>query len=146
MQTQLAPEPVSVRAQSGKRPQLWLWTALLSAYAARRSLGHTCLLGHAFSSRHGCLGRLCISSRGPLIWRGCRVRNFLPLSASWAGAVSLSNNTQVTLEVRNESRIYVACQVIDDVPRSRDPRAAAHCKSRPQRMRLQLRHLYCPAA
>src|SRR5260221_13783162 len=33
----------------------------------------------------------------------------LVVERSWAGAPSLSNNTQVTLEVRNQSRVYVSC-------------------------------------
>lgn len=42
----------------------------------------------------------------------------LVVERSWAGPPSLSNSMEVTIEVRNESGIPVACRVLDDVPRS----------------------------
>src|SRR5258707_274806 len=45
----------------------------------------------------------------------------LVLERSWAGPPSLSNVTEVTIEVRNESGVNVECRVLDDVPRSLAP-------------------------
>jgi len=45
----------------------------------------------------------------------------LVLERSWAGPPSLSNVTEVTIEVRNESGVNVECRVLDDVPRSLTP-------------------------
>jgi uncharacterized protein (DUF58 family) len=42
----------------------------------------------------------------------------LVVERSWGGAPSLSNDLQVTIELRNQSGVSVACRVIDDAPRS----------------------------
>jgi len=42
----------------------------------------------------------------------------LVVERSWGGPPSLSNKVQVTVEVRNQSRVYVECSVLDDVPKS----------------------------
>jgi uncharacterized protein (DUF58 family) len=42
----------------------------------------------------------------------------LVLERSWDGPPSLSNATEVTLELRNESGVAIACSVLDDLPRS----------------------------
>src|SRR5215469_4419360 len=41
----------------------------------------------------------------------------LVLERSWAGPPSLSNSMKVTLELRNQSGVAVACRVLDDLPR-----------------------------
>jgi uncharacterized protein (DUF58 family) len=45
----------------------------------------------------------------------------LVLERSWAHPPSLSNATEVTLELRNESSVAVECSVLDDLPRSLIP-------------------------
>lgn len=42
----------------------------------------------------------------------------LTLERSWNGAPSLSNATEITLELRNESGVAIACRVLDDIPGS----------------------------
>ncbi|MBZ5521833.1 MAG: DUF58 domain-containing protein [Acidobacteriia bacterium] len=42
----------------------------------------------------------------------------LALQREWQGPPSLSNNVSVSLEVRNFSRSYLECDIVDDVPRS----------------------------
>ncbi len=42
----------------------------------------------------------------------------LVLERTWAGPPSLSNSMEVTLELRNQSGVAVACSVLDDLPRS----------------------------
>jgi uncharacterized protein (DUF58 family) len=42
----------------------------------------------------------------------------LVLERSWGGTPSLSNKVEVVLELRNQSRMYVECSLLDDVPRS----------------------------
>ncbi|HWZ43638.1 MAG TPA: DUF58 domain-containing protein [Candidatus Saccharimonadales bacterium] len=42
----------------------------------------------------------------------------LELQREWHGPPSLSNNVKVSLEMRNSSRAYVECSIIDDVHRS----------------------------
>jgi len=42
----------------------------------------------------------------------------LVVERSWGGPPSLSNKVEVTLEVRNQSRISVECSVLDGVPKS----------------------------
>ena len=57
----------------------------------------------------------------------------LVLERSWAGPPSLSNTTQVTLELRNESGIAIACRVLDDLPRALIPEPPAVEISAPAR-------------
>jgi uncharacterized protein (DUF58 family) len=45
----------------------------------------------------------------------------LVLERSWAHPPSLSNATDVTLELRNQSGVPIECSVLDDVPRSLTP-------------------------
>jgi len=45
----------------------------------------------------------------------------LVLERSWDGPPSLSNNTAVILELRNESGVPITCRVLEDVPRSMIP-------------------------
>jgi uncharacterized protein (DUF58 family) len=47
----------------------------------------------------------------------------LVLERSWAHPPSLSNATEVTLELRNESGVAIECSVLDDLPRSLIPQA-----------------------
>ena len=47
--------------------------------------------------------------------------NRLVLERSWAHPPSLSNATDVTLELRNESGVAIECSVLDDLPRSLIP-------------------------
>jgi uncharacterized protein (DUF58 family) len=49
----------------------------------------------------------------------------LVLERSWAGPPSLSNSMQVTLELRNESGVAIACRVLDDLPRALIPEPPA---------------------
>ena len=124
MQTQLAPEPVSVRAKRGKR---------LSFGFGRRFFLLT-LLGAlwaipAFWDTRFLLVMAAWDACAFIAWAVDLARlprpEFLTIERSWAGAVSLSNNTQVTLDICNESGTYVACQVIDDVPQSMIPEPPA---------------------
>jgi uncharacterized protein (DUF58 family) len=117
MQTQLAPEPLSVRAHPAKR---------LSFGFGRRFFLLT-LLGllwtiPAFWNIRFLLVMAAWDACAIIAWAIDLARlpqpERLVVERSWDGAVSLSNNTQVTLEVRNQSRSYVSCQLIDDVPRS----------------------------
>ncbi|HZD96089.1 MAG TPA: DUF58 domain-containing protein, partial [Candidatus Sulfotelmatobacter sp.] len=45
----------------------------------------------------------------------------LVLERSWAGPPSLSNSTEVILELRNESGVSITCSVLDDLPRALIP-------------------------
>jgi uncharacterized protein (DUF58 family) len=45
----------------------------------------------------------------------------LVLERSWTHPPSLSNSTEVTLELRNESGVAIECSVLDDLPRSLIP-------------------------
>ncbi|HWF04654.1 MAG TPA: DUF58 domain-containing protein, partial [Candidatus Angelobacter sp.] len=117
MPTQLAPEPLSVRAHKSKR---------LSFGFGRRFFLLT-LLGllwaiPAFWDTHFLLIMLAWDTCAIIAWAVDLARlpqpERLVVERSWDGAVSLSNNAQVTLEIRNQSRVYVACSMIDDVPQS----------------------------
>jgi uncharacterized protein (DUF58 family) len=117
MPTQLAPEPLSVRAHASKR---------LSFGFGRRFFLLT-LLGllwaiPAFWDTHFLLIMLAWDACAIIAWAVDLARlpqpERLVIERSWDGAVSLSNNAQVTLEIRNQSRVYVACGVMDDVPQS----------------------------
>jgi uncharacterized protein (DUF58 family) len=117
MQTQLAPEPLSVRAHAAKR---------LSFGFGRRFFLLT-LLGilwtiPAFWDIRFLLVMAAWDACAIIAWAVDLARlpqpERLVVERSWSGAVSLSNNAEVTLEVRNQSRSYVACHLIDDVPRS----------------------------
>lgn len=120
MQTQLAPEPVSVRAQRGRRlsfgfgRRFFLLTLLGALWAIPSFWDTRFLLVMAVWDACAFIAWAVDLARLPR-------PEFLTIVRSWDGAVSLSNNTQVTLEIRNESGTYVACQVIDDVPRSMIP-------------------------
>ncbi|HEY2390368.1 MAG TPA: DUF58 domain-containing protein [Candidatus Angelobacter sp.] len=117
MQPQLAPAPLSVRAHPAKR---------LSFGFGRRFFLLT-LLGilwtiPAFWDVRFLLVMAAWDACAIIAWAIDLARlpqpERLVIERSWDGAVSLSNNTQVMLEVRNQSRVYVSCQLIDDVPRS----------------------------
>jgi uncharacterized protein (DUF58 family) len=117
MQTQLAPAPMSVPARPGKRFN----------FGFGRRFFLLTLLGilwtiPAFWNVRFLLVMAAWDACAFLAWAVDLARlprpEFLTIERSWDGAVSLSNNTQVTLEIRNGSGVYVACQVIDDVPRS----------------------------
>ena len=117
MQTQLAPASMSVPARPGKR---------LSFGFGRRFFLLT-LLGilwaiPAFWNVRFLLVMAAWDACAFIAWAIDLARlprpEFLVIERSWAGPVSLSNITQVTLEIRNGSGVYVACQVIDDVPKS----------------------------
>jgi uncharacterized protein (DUF58 family) len=117
MQTQLAPTPVSVRAHPAKR---------LSFGFGRRFFLLT-LLGilwtiPAFWDIRFLLVMAAWDACAIIAWAIDLARlpkpERLVIERSWDGAVSLSNNAQVTLEVRNQSRVYISCKLIDDVPQS----------------------------
>src|SRR5882724_3575362 len=117
MATQLAPEPVSVRAQSAKRlsfafgRRFFLITLLGVLWAVPAFWDVRFLLVMAAWNASALIAWAVDLARLPRPER-------LVVERSWAGAPSLSNNTQVTIEVRNQSRVYVSCNVIDDAPRS----------------------------
>jgi uncharacterized protein (DUF58 family) len=117
MQTQLAPASMSVPARPGKR----------FSFGFGRRFFLLTLLGilwaiPAFWNVRFLLVMAAWDACAFIAWAFDLARlprpEFLVIERSWDGAVSLSNNTQVTLEIRNGSGVYVACQVIDDVPRS----------------------------
>jgi uncharacterized protein (DUF58 family) len=117
MQAQLIPEPASVRARRGKR---------LSFGFGRRFFLIT-LLGllwaiPAFWNVRFLLVMAAWDACAFLAWAVDLARlpqpKWLVIERSWDGAVSLSNNTQVTFQVTNESGTTILCRVIDDVPRS----------------------------
>jgi uncharacterized protein (DUF58 family) len=117
MQTHLAPAPMSVPARPGKRFN----------FGFGRRFFLLTLLGilwtiPAFWNVRFLLVMAAWDACAFIAWAIDLARlprpEFLVIERSWGGAVSLSNNTQVTLEIRNGSGVYVACQVIDDVPRS----------------------------
>jgi len=117
MQKQLAPEPISVRAKSAKR----------LSFAFGRRFFLVALLGllwavPAFWDVRFLLVMAAWSACAVIAWAVDLARlprpERLVVERSWGGAPSLSNNTQVTLEVRNQSRVYVSCSVIDDAPGS----------------------------
>ena len=117
MQTLLAPAPVSVRAREAKR---------LSFGFGRRFFLVT-LLGvlwavPAFWDTRFLLIMAAWDICALLAWAVDLARlprpDRLVVERTWGGPPSLSNNVQVTLEVRNQSGVYVDCRVIDDVPTS----------------------------
>ena len=117
MQTVLAPEPVRVRAQRAKR---------LSFGFGRRFFLIT-LLGllwavPAFWNTRFLLVMAAWDALALLAWAVDLARlprpERLVVERSWAGAPSLSNDLEVTLELRNQSGVPVICRVIDDAPRS----------------------------
>ncbi len=104
MPTQLAPEPMSVRAKSAKR----------LSFAFGRRFFLVTLLGllwavPAFWDVRFLLVMAAWSACALIAWAVDLARlprpERLVVERSWAGAPSLSNNTQVTLEVRNQSRV-----------------------------------------
>jgi uncharacterized protein (DUF58 family) len=117
MQTVLAPEPVSAPAQRAKR---------LSFGFGRRFFLIT-LLGllwaiPAFWNTRFLLVMAAWDALALLAWAVDLARlprpERLVAERSWAGAPSLSNDLEVTLELRNQSGVSVICRVIDDAPRS----------------------------
>jgi uncharacterized protein (DUF58 family) len=117
MQTQLVPESVSARAHPSKR---------LSFGFGRRFFLLT-LLGliwaiPAFWDLRFLLIMLAWDACALIAWAVDLARlpqpDRLVIQRSWDGPVSLSNNAQITLEVRNDSGVYVSCRLIDDAPQS----------------------------
>ena len=115
MQTLLAPEPVSVRAHKAKH---------LSFGFGRRFFLVT-LLGvlwavPAFWDTRFLLVMAAWDACALIAWAVDLARlprpDRLVVERSWAGPTSLSNDLRVTLEIRNQSGVYVSCRVIDDVP------------------------------
>ena len=117
MQTLLAPEQVNVRAQRAKRlsfgfgRRFFLITLLGVLWAVPAFWDTRFLLVMAAWDACALIAWAVDLARLPRPER-------LVVERSWDGPPSLSNNVQVTLEVRNQSRMYVACRLIDDVPRS----------------------------
>jgi uncharacterized protein (DUF58 family) len=117
MQTVLAPESVSATAQRAKR---------LSFGFGRRFFLIT-LLGllwaiPAFWDTRFLLVMAAWDALAFLAWAVDLARlprpERLVVERSWGGAPSLSNDLEVTLELRNQSGVPVICRVIDDAPRS----------------------------
>src|SRR3977135_266332 len=107
MQTQLAPASMSVPARPGKRFSFGFgWRFFLLT-----------LLGilwaiPAFWNVRFLLVMAAWDACALIAWAVDLARlprpEFLVIERSWDGAVSLSNNTQVTLEIRNGSGTYIA--------------------------------------
>ena len=136
MQTVLAPGPVSAPAQRAKdlktglrRPLFILFDFLGSSlsFGFGRRFFLITLLGllwavPAFWNTRFLLVMAAWDVLAFLAWavdlaRLPRPERFV-VERSWGGAPSLSNDLEVTLELRNQSGIPVICHVIDDVPRS----------------------------
>src|ERR1700761_6993378 len=117
MPTQLVPAAVSVRAQSAKRlsfgfgRRFFLITLLGVLWAIPAFWDTRFLLIMALWDACALIAWVVDLARLPRPLQLVIVR-------SWNGAVSLSNNTQVTFQMTNESSVPVLCRVIDDVPRS----------------------------
>jgi uncharacterized protein (DUF58 family) len=117
MQTLLAPAPVSVRARKAKRlsfgfgRRFFLITLLGVLWAVPAFWNTRFLLIMAAWDICAFLAWAIDLARLPRPDR-------LVVERTWGGPASLSNNVQVTLEVRNQSKSYVDCRVIDDVPHS----------------------------
>jgi uncharacterized protein (DUF58 family) len=117
MQTLLAPAQLSVRAQRAKRfsfgfgRRFFLITLLGVLWAIPAFWDTRFLLVMAAWDACALVAWAVDLARLPRPERLVVVR-------SWQGPPSLSNNVQVTLEIRNESGVYLACRVIDDAPGS----------------------------
>jgi uncharacterized protein (DUF58 family) len=117
MQTLLAPEPLSVRAQRAKRlsfgfgRRFFLVTLMGLLWAVPAFWDTRFLL--ILAAWDACALMAWVVDLARLPRPEC-----LMLERSWGGPPSLSNNVQVTLEVRNESSVYVDCRVLDDLPKS----------------------------
>ena len=116
----LAPEPVSARAHRAKR---------LSFGFGRRFFFIT-LLGllwaiPAFWDVRFLLVMAAWDACAVIAWAVDLARlpsaDRLVLERSWAHPPSLSNATEVTIELRNESNVPIECSVLDDLPRSLIP-------------------------
>jgi uncharacterized protein (DUF58 family) len=120
MQALLAPEPVSVRARRAKRlsfgfgRRFFLVTTLGLFWAVPAFWDARFLLAMAAWDLCALLAWAVDLARLPRPDR-------LVVERTWAGPPSLSNNLQVTLEIRNQSGVYVSCRLIDDVPPSLIP-------------------------
>src|SRR5689334_1204686 len=117
MQTLLAPAPVSVRARKAKRlsfgfgRRFFLVTLLGVLWAVPAFWDTRFLLIMAAWD-------LCAFLAWAIDLRRLPRPDRLVVERTWGGPASLSNNVQVKLEVRNQSKVYVDCRVIDDVPHS----------------------------
>jgi uncharacterized protein (DUF58 family) len=117
MQTLLVPAPVSVSARRAKR----------LSFGFGRRFFLIALLGllwaiPAFWDARFLFVMAAWDALAVLAWAVDLARlprpELLVLERTWEGAPSLSNDQKVTLELRNQSGVYVSCRVIDDVPRS----------------------------
>jgi uncharacterized protein (DUF58 family) len=117
MQTVLAPAPVSAPAQRAKRlsfgfgRRFFLITLLGVLWAVPAFWDVRFLLVMAAWDALALLAWVVDLARLPRPER-------LVVERSWGGAPSLSNDLEVTLELRNQSGVPVICRVIDDAPRS----------------------------
>src|SRR5947209_12404460 len=113
----LAPAPLSVRARRAKRlsfgfgRRFFLITLLGVLWAIPAFWDTRFLLLMAAWDACAILAWVVDLARLPRPERLVVVR-------SWEGPPALSNNVQVTLEIQNQSGVYVACSVIDDAPGS----------------------------
>jgi uncharacterized protein (DUF58 family) len=117
MQTVLAPAPVSAPAQRSKRlsfgfgRRFFLITLLGVLWAVPAFWDVRFLLVMAAWDALALLAWAVDLARLPRPER-------LAVERSWGGAPSLSNDLEVTLELRNQSGVPVICRAIDDAPRS----------------------------
>src|SRR5258708_2346857 len=116
-QQTLLPAPLSVRGKQAKRlsfgfgRRFFLLTLLGVLWAVPAFWDARFLLVMAAWDLCAVIAWAVDLSRLPLPER-------LVVERSWGGAPSLSNEIEVILEIRNQSRVYVECSLLDDVPRS----------------------------
>ncbi len=122
--TSLVPAPVSARLQRSKRlgfgfgPRFFLVTLLGALWVVPAFWDSRFLLVMAAWD-------ICAVAAWAIDLALLPRPDALMLERTWGGPPSLSNQVEVTLELRNMSRSWVECQIVDDVPKSlrREPPA-----------------------